>query len=292
MRQSTKKTLFSLRFANFMQLNIQSDNDFSTPYQEDEFFLDLLIGHTGHLLSFTEMLHERTMSVQAYQQLCQFAIDIIDCTIPTIFGIVRQCALSTLEIRKCCLYLLDEDSMQLWTINEEQRKIVQSISNIATSVLGQAATSCETVVQILGLEAVESSDDTAESILLKPRITGSPVICPNGKKVVGVIELITARYELLIFSLSEQNIDSENREYRGELSGKEREILESICMLSAKVIVKMQMSAPILQIPSNCSESAKLQEPPLMLSEMTSQKQSFRSFRRSRSRSPQIMPMM
>ena len=159
--------------------------------------MELLLNHAGNLLAQTKAEINQNKAAHAYEQLYLFAIDVLDCDSHSIFECICKCVSSVLEIRKCCLYLLDETSEQLWTVNGEQHTIVNVLSNISTSVAGQAATSRETVVQIFSLDTSECSELAADSAF-KPHLIGSPIVCPISHTVLGVIEAITVRYILII----------------------------------------------------------------------------------------------
>jgi hypothetical protein len=162
--------------------------------QEDELLMNILASHVGNLLSRCRSSALYNRMTLAYEELCNFAVAVLDCDVLQIFELLRKSIHVMLEVRKCNLFLLDEEGTKLWTIDSEHKAIIRLLDNISTSVLGQAASSGDTVEQALG----DCVDELGNNFSLagggKPYVIGYPVVCTRTHHVIGVIESITQKY--------------------------------------------------------------------------------------------------
>ena len=153
--------------------------------------IDFLTVHAGDILARASGVIVQNKAACAYEQLCNLTINMFESALPRFFELIHEYTSSSLDVRKCCLYLLDEPGSQLWTIDSEHHTIIRDLSSISTSVLGQAVASGETVVQILTAE-------TSERQHFKPYVIASPVICSTTRKVLAIIEWVTIRYFMIV----------------------------------------------------------------------------------------------
>jgi len=157
--------------------------------------MNLLASHVGNLLSRCKSSALYSRMTLAYEVLCNFAVAVLDCDVPQIFELLRTSMQVMLEVRKCNLFLLDEGGTKLWTIDSEKNAIIRLLDNVSTSVLGQTASSGDTVEQALGDDCFDELENNC--VLAgggKPYVIGYPVLCSRTHQVIGVIESITQKY--------------------------------------------------------------------------------------------------